>query len=1379
MTKKAFFLILSLAFFFLTNLVICQNASNAGLYPIADFDSDNYTITTTYYNSENGLPGRFASYVHKDSRGLLWMTTLHGLHRFDGRDFKTFNRDTHLPFNLVMEIYEDSEGYFWLYKSCYEKNSDNCHKTLSFFHPLSYDTLNFEARFGSDVPFSQPEIEHIIANKAGNTFCIRTTAATYRWQVNKGFDAIPSNGLDERPYVFTILEDGRMGAYFQNEETYIYYLLDASGKIIFQQTLSDNNKLAKHFSAFPFTFNSISKFVNFRNTIRFESQDSFFLYRVGIDGQLNKDTTFSKLDLDLELGARHIFLDESTNTFWNADRRGVQRMELRRKRFQNIKVDNETMMVMLTRTLKDGKVLISGSTGTTAKNSLFLYDRNHTKNLTTVAALENDAEIPSSEYFSSEGKFLTIPSGIILSKDDKYFNLNSANILFEDSEMNNFFFTKRLNEQLWIGALNGLWIYDYAKGKLKKFDAINEFAAFNDCSVRQIVAIDSDKYWIGTNDGIFLLSIKNGLLEHYSKTQNRAFYLPISMVCHIQIQEDGSLLLATKEGLVHFAGKQKGSFENGERYKHFNKEGGLPTNLCLAIYPDDYGFYWIATSSSLVQMEIATGRMKVYNKKNGLELDYFLREGHHEAPNGELFFGTLGGFVHFHPKDFKDENFGAPDIPIVIVDFEQYNQQTEKFEIRTNELLENNKITLNPNEKIFNLRVALADYRGADKHQFAYRIPGYQEEWQIDKTNLIRISGLSVGAHTLEIKGQLEDGRFSSQVLKIPISVLPPIYLRWWFISLVAIFLTSFGYLLNRRRTRSLKNRQTELEKLVKERTQIIESQTEELRSLDQMKSRFFANISHELRTPLTLMLAPIENTLKRNRLENRDFTNLLTAQKNGRQLNRMINEILDLTKLEAGKLELKPEKTVWYNFLKTIAANFESLANRKDIDFHFQYKGNQYLQVQIDQNKLEVILLNLLSNAFKFTYKGQKVELLAKDRGDFLLLEVRDTGRGIHPDDLPRVFDRFYQTKQKDSATEGGTGIGLALSREFVELMNGKIEVESELRKGTSFKVLIPKVEVISQLSNSEALLIENGALEIEKEPLKMEYPPISKSSATILLVEDNLDLQNFIKSLLEPIYNVITADNGKEAISILSLQSSVHIRDASSTSNSEVNKILSGQTEDCGLKTANLIISDIMMPLMDGYQLLEAIKSNPDLRHIPVIMLTARAEKEDKLKALRIGVDDYLTKPFMQEELLVRIENLLQNAAIRQTAFQEVEAAAPPTETEPLASHLPSEEEQAWLDELEKMILSNLENFNYTLDTLADDMHISKRQLYRRVKQLIGQTPNDYIKTLRLAKARAMLKEGKQHSVKAVAFSVGFKDVVYFSRQFKKEFGKLPSEY
>ena len=419
---------------------------------------------------------------------------------------------------------------------------------------------------------------------------------------------------------------------------------------------------------------------------------------------------------------------------------------------------------------------------------------------------------------------------------------------------------------------------------------------------------------------------------------------------------------------------------------------------------------------------------------------------------------------------------------------------------------------------------------------------------------------------------------------------------------------------------------------------EFLQIKTEELERLSQLKSRFIANVSHELRTPLTLLLSPLQTVLKSNDLTVKNDSLIRLAQQNGQRLLQLTNEILDLNKLEAGKLEMQLSNIVLFNFLRQIIAAFQSHADNAKIELNFQYKFDKYLQVKLDKKKTETIIINLLSNALKFTPASGKITVLAKEIQNQLILSVQDTGRGIHPNDLPHIFNRFFQTKQPNSPAEGGTGIGLALSQELAKLMKGSLQVTSEVNRGSTFTLAIPQIEVMNRISDEDAelvqqnLLLENGQAPKVGTPIPitigigMKVAPTlgvpqkngQTTNQTILLVEDNHDLRKYIQSLLLPHYQVQAAENGQAALDYLGKG-----------------------------KTPDLIISDIMMPIMDGYQLLEQLKTSEQYQFIPVIMLTALANAEHKLKALRIGVDDYMLKPFSEEELMARVENLLTQLA------------------------------------------------------------------------------------------------------------------------------------
>lgn len=1337
---------------------------------------DDYIVTTDHFNMENGLAGQFANYTFRDSRGIIWMGTQQGLHRYDGRDIKIFDSEHGLPFPQIMEIYEDAQGYFWLYRSCFSKNEDYCTKALAFFHPVTFEVKTFSDYF-SHAPFEQEDIEFITSSTSREFFYVRAKGLHYLWSAIQGFQQLNT------PYnVFMLFDNGNIGATEKNNSFFNYILLDQAGKELYQETLSNDTLPSNYFYTFP---SKPPYRYNLRNSIFFSAPDGrFHIYTPDSEGKLDFNEQLSIEAKLVNKHARHTFYDEVDHAYWSADRGGIIRTHIQKKKFHHFSSnDNDVTQIYTCITpVGDNKLIIAGW-----GNGPEIYEKTANASPQLIAYLKNDHELVGSKKIRLAGKSallnakkvhaLTRSEILVVSEDGSYKVIPVEEILPEHKENpESIQVVTIINQQLWIGSHKQLIIYDIASDRAFPFPKVNHFNQLSNSSIHCIQAIDKGNYWIGTNKGLFLLSLEEGVIAQYGPEQTGAYHMPLSTVYHVTQARDGSFWLATRTGLVHWQGPGTTS------YKVYSKEEGLPDNYCAAVYQDQSGFLWISSRRGIVQLDPNTDRLKIYNKKNGLPLEYFIEHGHYQDDHsGHIYFGGVKGYIQMNPEDFKDVSFDEPSIPLMIVDFEQYNQEYERFENKTINLIEDGKITLTPNGKIFSLRLALANYQGIDKQLFSYRILGYQEEWQEDRSNLIRISGLPYGNYVLQIKGRLSDGRYSSQQLNIPVRVLKPLYLQWWFIAIAVgiILLGAFaGY---RWRILSLKKRQAVLEQTVQERTSQIEAdrktielQAEELKALDKVKSLFFANISHELRTPLTLMLAPIEASLKNGKLEPRDIENLQIAQRNGQRLNQMVKEILSLAKLEAGKAEIKLQTINWYNFLQSIVALFTPLAIQKQIEFRFLYSSHRNLFVELDKGKVEIILNNLLSNAFKFTPKGGSILLNVEDSNGKFQLSVSDTGRGIAPTDLPRIFERFYQTQVQDASAEGGTGIGLALSHEYAQLLKGSLRVESELSKGSTFYLELPYTEVlVENILTAQSSTLVPPIVTTDTAPQQSASTPLKSKKHHILIVEDNNDLRHFLEKILSPSYHVLTAENGAEAIKLLeqttsSSHPSPDVADKRSwdITTSPSHNITTSQYP-------SLIISDIMMPIMDGYQLLEKLKADERYRSIPVIMLTARADADGKLKAMRIGVDDYLTKPFVQEELIARINYLLQNAEQRQQAITEHK------NDNNQATISLDLDAQAWLQTVEQTLLDNISSPSYTLDQLAIELNISKRQLQRRIKQYVGQTPNAYLRTLRLTKARNLLEEQGINSVKAASLSVGFKDVSYFSKQFKQAFGKLPSEY
>ena len=548
----------------------------------------------------------------------------------------------------------------------------------------------------------------------------------------------------------------------------------------------------------------------------------------------------------------------------------------------------------------------------------------------------------------------------------------------------------------------------------------------------------------------------------------------------------------------------------------------------------------------------------------------------------------------------------------------------------------------------------------------------------------------------------------------------------------------------------SLRAAASQQQKIKAEAEKVVESlKLEELQKLDNLKSNFFANVSHELRTPLTLILGPISSILKNDKLENKDFTLLKRAQQNGQDLLKLVSSILDLSKMEATKIRLQEKPVALFSLIRRIIANFESYAQQKTIQFTFDYQVEKNLTLLLDEEKLVTILNNLLSNAIKFTPKNGQITISIIDEVKQLKYIIADTGNGIHPNDLTHIFDRFYQSSQPNLANSGGTGIGLALSKAYSQLMGGDIMVTSQLGKGSIFTIILPRKEVLG--TPFEEVL--EAHQEVFVSVLKKREKAKDNKGSTLLIVEDNNSLRDYLSTILSPYYHILEAENGKVALSILQ------------------NTIAKGQQKST---SPNLIISDIMMPEMDGFQLLEVLKTTESYKHLPIIMLTAKAGIDSKLKALRIGVDDYLLKPFEEDELLVRIENLLRNAAVRLEYIAE-ESTIPILEQKIGRT----KEATLWLETVVTLVKEKMSHPEFSPPQLASDLIMGERSLQRQLKKLTGLTPSQYIQEIRLTKARQLLENKTYDTVAKVAYAVGFSDAKTFSRRFKQRFGKLPSTY
>ncbi|MEL6832758.1 MAG: two-component regulator propeller domain-containing protein [Bacteroidota bacterium] len=1381
--------------------------------------AQDYLANAKHYTVEEGLSNRDIYAIHQDKDGFIWVGTKNGLNRFDGNSFKVFSKEKDgLASNVVHHILEDDAGKLWLFEveTWFHSNSP-IH--ISILDPASNQILPFETYFKDNFPFTTEDILQFLANEAGELFFLTQDRQLFTYRSVSGFQTIPTHfettsflifhsssntiwgTLSTQPNVVTdLIEINRKGEIVQQ------YELLVDGEWITMLGLDEKNKLwfssgkyqsgdvllfyldAKEKRIHPYKEQQQiiprKKRSSWTSRLAFRPQDESFWY---IDDpefvvfSPDEGALFDFREQLPEIGKANIqsIYFDRRGSIWVGTGFGLYRIELTPNPFTHyLSLDYEeferssgyrayscrgiwAMEERLLVNTYQGRYEIDLLSGKEKKLPYILNaDQNASHPFLGLYPLAIYQDRSRQLWFS---EFYLIRKDV-QQNTEVLFQMGLPDIISENRKHIWSIHEDRTGK-IWLGTKEGLAFLNSSSQQIEMLEPDLQFEELSESFVHAFVESRHGHVWLGTTSGLYRWSPENGLLDRFWTGGEQGRAIPHDNVLHLYEENEEKVWLATGGGGLIQLSLNKDLLV--DTVLQFTEIDGLSNNNLYAVYEDEQGQLWMSSDYGIIQFDKETFQAKAYLPKDGTTHHEFNRISHHQAKDGRLYFGGLNGVTAFYPNEVNglDQVY---DVPLHILKYEQYSRANDKVVDHTLELKKGGKIFLPPYDRIHNLSFSLLEYINAKQNRYRYKLEGYNKEWIHIKENNLSLGALPYGSYTLHIEGQGEDGRFSIQKLMIPIEVIRPYYAQWWFWVLVSGLLLLFILAIYRWRVQTLEKQKLKLERVVIERTKTIKKQTEELRQLDQVKSRFFANISHELRTPLTLILGPLKTVLESNKPQEIQSKLLKIAHENGKTLLELVNEILDLTKLESGKLALNEESVLLYPLLRRIFASFESYAESLGVDFTLDYQANENLQVELDTDKFQKIANNLLSNAFKFTPKNGKVAIVLKEEERHLRLTVEDTGRGIHPDDLPYVFDRFYQTQRPKAQAEGGTGIGLALCMEYAKLFDAQLKVDSTLGQGSTFTFEFPKKELLHHLPEEANLVINRKEVETLALSTRATIPSTNQILQTIvdgeekgavesrphlLLVEDNPSLQDYLQLILKPYYHVQCAENGQAALTYLK-----------------------GKTTD---SLPSLIISDIMMPIMDGYQLLEQLKSSDAWRHIPVVMLTARAELADKLKALRIGVDDYLTKPFEEEELLARVANLLDNFKERKAWLEEnAEVANGSSTPNPPAPTL-SVQDVEWLKDLEQVTKDYYQDTTFNVERLTELLFLSRRQLQRRIKQLTGLSPRQYIQEARMLEARQLLENRSKSSIKAVSFSVGIQDVKYFSQQFKKRFGKLPSSY
>ncbi len=924
------------------------------------------------------------------------------------------------------------------------------------------------------------------------------------------------------------------------------------------------------------------------------------------------------------------------------------------------------------------------------------------------------------------------------------------------------------NNAVWIGANLGIYIYDIATGivSVPFKDAENARG-----SVSAVLAAYG-KLWMGGLEGLYEID-----LRHPAGTPFKVRRFPYKLdnpdtkvfekITALSIAHDGTLWIGTNGNGIyrHLIKDGKDHFEN------FNTSNGLPNDVAHGIVEDPHGNIWVATYHGLACLK-HDSRILSFGCSNGLDTEQFYWNASLRLANGKMLFGSIDGLLSVKglPANDNQNPFNVYFTSLTTEGGTFYNPTRGDARIHES-------------EKAFEVAFSSLDFTGTRHGYFLYRLNGFEDGWKElpSGRNSVSYTNISPGKYSLEVKyvspGQSE---ISAPSASFSIEIIPYFYKQWWFIMLVAFLILAIIWACYRWRVKDLTRQRNQLREAVdegvkeislqknlveeharelwtqnealKQRNEQISEQKAQLTEMNRKVQKmtvdriaFFTNITHEFRTPITLIIGPIERALKLS-TNPKVIEQLNFVERNSKYLLSLINQLMDFRKVEAGKMEILPTRSNFWRFIDEVVPPFKAYAEERNITIrtviHLQSDEFCY-----DREAIRKVLTNLLGNAIKFTPDHGTVTIYAAlfrsnrcRQPNTLYLCVSDTGNGIADGDIDRIFDRYYQGKSEIKFPLVGaadTGIGLYLCKQIMEVYGGNISVRNNPGAGCSFRVLVGVPDEDIKFES------EDAAPDLKMIAGKPQDTNASGNRLNVLVVEDNSDMRSFIRSILSDTYDVTEAADGEKALEILN---STHI---------------------------DLIISDLMMPGMDGVKLSQMVKENFSISHIPFIMLTAKTAREARLDSYRSGVDEYILKPFDEEMLLARIRNILDNKRRYQRQFM----------TDMDAEQLRMKEESVdkkFVDKVLEVMRDNYQNSYFEVGDFAEALGVSRSLLNKKLQNILGESPNQFIRSYRLKMAREMILKNRKTrimNISEIAFEVGFNDSKYFTRCFTKEFGMNPS--
>ncbi len=1356
------------------------------LWPIINSAQTN--IDFQNFTQTDGLSSNYVLSFHQDHQGFMWIGTEGGLNRFDGQHFLEFSFDPENPKTLnddwVTNIFEDSQHNLWVVT---QKGLNILDRETGIIERIPLNKSGQKVH-GEIRDIREDANGRLWANvyKQGLFELKKSSKGDEKWYTEYfEFDA-PIQDIEKQFYWSEFLLATPEELWFCDYENIIRLDISSQELSVFTLPQIENNDAEKpEFILGKYVGNGKIMVLTQKTLFELDTRDKSPQIKVlrSIDyGNLKVDYTW-----DFFLDNQGIFLiPKNRDYFWY----DLKTDELHSIRSQN-QISKKLFPDLINSTYKDRQgnywIGTAGSGLYLARqlDPTFVFFQNDPVNSNSVSAgqartfLEDDRgnlwvgilNHGLDQFAYGENNLLqkkqsvvskpnqlnalasnriveiiqgpeesiwmaTLTHGLVKmdssGQEFSYLSQTLEDSIFQ-SEMRIWALEKDQQGYIWVGTWSkGLFRIDPRTESIQGFSqAHSNNKSYPKNHIRYLFANKKGLLWVGTGGGLYRYDPKTQEFTHYFHNPNDHSSLSDNLVWAIYQDQNDDLWVGTNIGLNRFD-------EENQRFERFYKQDGLPDNTIYGILEDDEGVLWVSTENGLARQLPTASEVAFFSLglADGLTSTSFIPKAYLNSSYSEhLFFGSTDGFLRVNPSLLQ---LDKPQPQLAIHAFSTFNPYEGRGELLTDYFVSDKNEFIKLSYKDQSITITLSDLNWKTRTglRYDYQLLGFNQQWRpLDEDLQISFSNLTPGNYQLQARARNAENIASEPVELLHFRVYPP----WWKSTLAYMLYVLFtaGIIIAIYRFQL--------------RRQIEKQEAQNLKALDTLKNRLYTNITHELRTPLTIIKGMMGKINQNPEQWLKKGSKMIS--RNADELLSLVNQILDLRKLEAGKLEPKLVQGDILSFINYISESFHSMGADRNIQLKFQTELEELI-MDYDPEMILRIISNLLSNAIKFSETGGEVLLqvatvsspgvLRQKSLESLLITVKDEGIGIPEDQLPHIFDRFYQVDDSSTRTGEGTGIGLSLTRELIKLQGGKIEVKSKLEEGSSFFVWLPILNTAAPISQSPIIpnIPEAATIEAKGKTLDKNSNGTLAALPNLLIVEDNKDVRQYLTACLEEQYHLSYAADGEAGI------------------------------EKALEEVPDIIISDVMMPKKDGYEVCDTLKKDVRTSHIPIILLTAKSDADSRISGLEVGADAYLAKPFNEKELSVRLEKLLE---IRKTLQQRYQSIG----NEIFSDSPVSNQEDTFILEIQNTIQQNLSDETFGITELCQALQISRAQLHNKLKALTGRSTSHYIRSIRIHQSKEMLINNPKLNISEIAFETGFSNLKYFSKVFTEEIGTSPSQY